>query len=318
MANLDKNRMNAFIEHLFNNPNIKNEPILIGETLIINFVTKNLNTLKELLRTPQFFPDAEFDEILQFMLTTLRDKVINKILPFLTEYIDKNIDFSVINKISTKNEDAAIIKNKLIEFVTQIIKHKDVRYHFNGIINIFKYGALARYLSDIFDRREFIYNELVKVQKLNLPVEDFINYLKILLLIKNVVYIKIPIEANGKNFKLNWIDMSKVPQYKNKFFTIIMSVLRKELGELIPEDILRMAVKSNYREEETELNEASARLLYILTHRFQDYKHYEKIDRGAETPDKSWFNIAKKNASYYGFEKRMLEELYKIAADNNW
>jgi hypothetical protein len=43
-----------------------------------------------------------------------------------------------------------------------------------------------------------------------------------------------------------------------------------------------------------------------------------KVDRGAESPDKSWFSIAKKNADYYGFDRRMLDELYMIAGDNNW
>jgi len=42
------------------------------------------------------------------------------------------------------------------------------------------------------------------------------------------------------------------------------------------------------------------------------------IDRGAESPDKSWFAVARKNADYYGFDKRMIEDLYRIARDNNW
>jgi hypothetical protein len=52
--------------------------------------------------------------------------------------------------------------------------------------------------------------------------------------------------------------------------------------------------------------------------RCKHYKPYTKVDRGAETPDKSWFNIARRNYKYYGFDIKMLDEFYKIAAENNW
>ncbi len=316
--NLDRNKMESFVTHLFGNPNIKNEPILIGETLIINFITKNLASLKDLLKTPQFFPEASSDETLQFLLIVLRDRVVNEISPFITNYINDNINFNFLSKMNNPETDENIVKNKIITFVTHLLRHKDVRYNFNSIINIFKYGKLSLYMKDIFERRQFIYNELVKVQKLNLPVEDYINYMKILLLIKNVVFIKIPIDTGTKTVKLNFNDIKKIERLEKKFLALTMSVLRKELGDILDEKILRMAVKSNFSEEKTELEEASARFLFILSHRFQDYKHYEKIERGAETPDKSWFGVSKKNANYYGFDKKILDELYKVAADNNW
>ncbi len=316
--NLDRNKMEAFVTHLFSNPNIKNEPILIGETLIINFITKNLASLKELLRTPQFFPEATAEETLQFLLVVLRDRVVNEISPFITNYINDNINFSFLNKLTGRPVDENTIKNKIITFTSQLLRHKDVRYNFNSVINIFKHGKLSLYMKDIFDRRQFIYNELTKVQKLNLPVEEYINYMKILLLLKNVVYIKIPIDTGEKTVKINLNDLKKIPKLENKFISLVMSVVNKELGDIFSESILRMAVKSNFSEEKTALEEASARFLYIMSHRFQDYRHYEKIERGAETPDKSWFAVSKKNANYYGFDKRMLDELYKVAADNNW
>ena len=48
------------------------------------------------------------------------------------------------------------------------------------------------------------------------------------------------------------------------------------------------------------------------------FKANVKVDRGADTPDKSWFNIARKNSRFFGFDDKMLEELYKIAAENGW
>jgi hypothetical protein len=81
---------------------------------------------------------------------------------------------------------------------------------------------------------------------------------------------------------------------------------------------VHLAVKANMPDTMTAVDEGSSRLLYILTSRFHNYKAMEKVDRGAESPDKSWFAIARKNAKMLGFEKNMLEELYRIAGDNNW
>ena len=43
-----------------------------------------------------------------------------------------------------------------------------------------------------------------------------------------------------------------------------------------------------------------------------------KIDRGAETSDKSWFNVARRNYKFYGYDLDMLVELHSISAENGW
>ena len=139
-----------------------------------------------------------------------------------------------------------------------------------------------------------------------------------MLLLKNSVYIRIQLtSASSQIKKVNFNDIKKVKQLKEIFFKKLLLAVKQEFNE-IDDKIIIMALKSNLPEWETELEEASARFLYVMTGRFQEYKHFKKVDRGAESPDKSWFNIARKNASIYGFDKRILDELYMIAGDNNW
>ena len=64
--------------------------------------------------------------------------------------------------------------------------------------------------------------------------------------------------------------------------------------------------------------ETTSRIASIFSMRCKNYKPYNKVDRGAESPDKSWFNIARRNFKFYGFDIKMLDEFYKIAAENNW
>ena len=100
-----------------------------------------------------------------------------------------------------------------------------------------------------------------------------------------------------------------------------ISMLTNELkihAPNITEKTVSLAVKANLPDTMTALEEGSSRFLYILCSRFHNFKPMAKVDRGAETPDKSWFAIARKNAKLFGFEKNMLEEFYRIAGDNNW
>jgi len=312
-----KDKMMDFIAHLMSNDNVRNEPILNAEQLIINFVSKNLAVLKQTLTSAQFFPDLSIEDTLQLLLSALRDKVLDETKPELYKYIE-TINFNALNSVEGSDTIAQeFLKEKFIQFLDVILTHKEVRHHSNCILNIFKYGIIEKYIKEIFTRREFIFNELVKVQKNNIEEEDYVNYLRTLMLIKNAAYIKVPFTGAAETKNLNITDIQKVPKLYDKFFSLIEDNVIKSIPGL-NKKIIRMALKANCKQENTELEDASARFLYIMSSRFQDYKHFDKIDRGAETPDKSWFNIAKKNFESQGYDKRMIDELYKVSADNNW
>lgn len=307
--------MKEFVTYLLENPNIKNEPVLIGENLVFNFIVRNLNQLEKTLTSPQFFPELKWDIILKELILEIQDRILTIIMPEIQNYVN-SIDFKVINKIS---EGDAIgieyLKQNMITFLNSVLTNKDFRFNFNSVLNIFKYKILEKYIPAIFQRREFIYNELVKVQRLNLTDIEYINFLKIILLIKNTGYIKLKFDEAGD--KINIIEASKSKKLLEIFLKKAVENLKKDLAGF-PEKALVIGLKSNLKEEQTELTDAAARFVYILTARFHNYKPYDRIDRGAETPDKSWFNIARKNAELYGYNKRMLEELYRIAGENNW
>ncbi|MBN1899520.1 MAG: hypothetical protein JW827_12150 [Spirochaetes bacterium] len=314
-----KQKVTGFVTHLLNNPDIKIEPPLVAENLIINFISKNLNQLKQTFKSPQFFPDLSWDEALQLILVDLRERILDSILPELIEYLNNNINYGVINKVSEADSvGASFYKNKFVEFVKTVLTHKDIRYNFNSVYNIFKYNMLEKYIPQIFERREFVFNELTKVQKMNLKPEEYIHYLKIIMLIKNVAYMKINFTPkDGPPQKASVNEVRKSAKMLGQFMDKLIAEIKVNLPS-VSDKIMKMAIKSNVPEEMTELEDASARFIYIFTARYQDYKPYKKIDRGAESPDKSWFNIARKNAEFNGYNRRMIDELYRIAGDNNW
>ena len=311
-----KKRVKDFVDHLLSNPTIKNEPLLIGEGLILNFIIQNMGQLKATFRVPQFFPDLEWEQVLQLILADIYERIINTEFPVINEFV-KNADFDFLNKITNRSFPSALHQEKIKAFVDSIFKNKDVRYNFNSVINIFKYNILERYIGQIFDRREYLYNELVRVQKTYLEADEYINFLKILLLIRNSAFMKVPISPDMPDKQINFSEYIKNPRNIGKVMNQFVIAVNQSLPNL-DEKSITLAIKSNLGQQHTEIEDASSRFLYLLTSRFTSYKPTVKLDRGAESPDKSWFAIAKKNAEATGYDKRMLEELYRVASDNNW
>lgn len=313
----DKARARDFIDHLFKNPNIGSEPVLIGEGLILNFISQNIENLKKTFKTQVFFPHLEWSDVLQILITELYDRVCVETLPIL----DKTIDLLDLPSISSVTGAGSLPSDfqveKLKDFVHGIFMNRDVRFHMSAVVNIFKYDVIDRYIKEIFERRDSLYNELVRVQRTMLEVDEYIVLMKVLLLVKNAVQVKMPLSFMDAGKRLNLADVQKMPGKLPKYIDDMVMSLREKLP-MLDQRVLRLALKANLRENQTETDETGSRFLYILCSRFQQYRPVEKVERGAESPDKSWFAIAMKNAEFHGFDKRMLEGLYRIAGDNRW
>lgn len=313
----DINKINDFVDHLLSNPGIKSEPLLIGEGMIMNFLVQNLPQLKVTFKNSQFFPHLEWNQVLELIFENLYGRVSGVVLPVINQFID-NSDFSFLNKLSGEGTIAdKFRREKLHEFVQMIFRNRDSRFNMNSTINIFNYDIMEKYTGEIFKRRDFLYNELVRVQKTNIDAAEYIVFLKIMLLIKNTVFMKLPLNPSNPDTKLC---INDIPRNRKNLQSYTDSIVKYIITLLpgFPDKLIRLAVKSNYTADMTEQDEASSKLIFILCGRFQNYKHIAKIERGAESPDKSWFGIAKKNADHFGYDRRILDALYLIAGDNNW
>jgi hypothetical protein len=313
----EKTKIHDFVTHLFQNPSIKDEPILIAEGLIINFIIQNMDQLKPAMKNPQFFPNLEWNDVLQMILADLYERAWTDANPVFEKFFQVT-DFSALNRVPQAPAlPAEFIKEKLQTFTPEIFKNKDARFNYNSVLNMFQYGIIEKYIKAIFTRKGFLYNELVRVQKTNMESEDYVVFLKTLLLIKNATFMKLPIDPNSSDNKISVFELIKSRSQPAKYFESA-AIKISEYVPFLPLRLIKIALKSCFKSNMTETDDTGARFLYILSSRFHNYKYSAKLDRGAESPDKSWFGIARKNSEYYGYDKRMLDDLYMIAGDNNW
>lgn len=316
MAPEDKSKAATFINYLINSPQIKGENFLTAEAMIHNFIAQNREQLKITFKGQQYFPNLDGDDAIRIVVSELyamvKDQIFKPIQPFI-----KDADFSFLNKLTEQQLPPAYHKDKITDLTDMLIKTREIRAGFLSAYNLFSTGAVDRYITDIFKRRDFIYNELVRVQKTFLEVDEYISFFKLLVLLKHTALMRTPLASDDPDHKYILTDILKMPGKLDLYIKSIYDAV-SHVAPNISMRMIHLAVKGNLPESMTAVDEGSSRLLYILCTRYHSYKPLSKQDRGAESPDKSWFAIARKNAKNLGFERNMLEELYRIAGDNNW
>ncbi|MDA3899897.1 MAG: hypothetical protein PF637_05190 [Spirochaetes bacterium] len=308
-------KISSFVSHLLSNPNVQSESALMAEQVVLNFINTNLEKLKVNFQSPQFFPGVPASQILQMIATDLRNRTVKEILPDIYSAID-SVDFTVLGNMFAGTYNSDYYNQMIKGYIKEIINNREARLTFQAMFNIFKASALERYIGSSFSRHSPLYFELVRVQKNNLRTEEYVNYLKTLLLLRGAAFLKEELPPLSTT-KVNIVSFKNEPRLLSQYFSLRSKQLQRKLPG-IDSSVLEMALKSNLSETYLTPEDSSARFLHIMTQRFHNYQEYRTIDRGAETPDKSWFSIMRKNAKFYGFDKRLLEDLFMIAGDNNW
>lgn len=302
-TNLEK--AEKFIDHLLELPNIRIESPIGAESQILLFIKNNRSKLEASFKNPEFFPSIPPEQAIAFILQSLQKRVLENCIPFFLKIIDSQIDFSILNKVhKNRTFNIEAIKQSYKKVVEEMLQNSVCRVQFKPIYYIFEKKYLDRSLALIFERKAFTYNELVRVQKCFIELQDYISYLKMLLLLTPYPYLqkvgsKTLASANGKD------EMMKICK-------LAAGNLIKEIP-LIDITECKLAVDSNLPDYLLENWEASSRFLFILISRFVDYEPANKKEKGAESADKSWYGVARKVTENYGYNKGIVDELYLIA-----
>ena len=318
--NPDFQKMYIFVDRLFQNPGFNNLPLPEVEGVLINFLKQNQQQLASTFATPQYYPNLPWRDVQILFFSALKIRTLEKMEPQLSALVDY-IDLSFLFKLGGgKNGDLQGIASHLKESVVEMCGNLAVRQAFDVTIKLIQNGYVDRYVEQVFHRREYIYNMIVRKDNLqHFTADELASYLKLTLLLRNVVYIKLPVSAaDGSVNRYNLFEVMDRPKLKKAFLTTLQSHLVREFPEL-PETVIKVAIDSNRDcHEEIDILSASALFLAIFAKRGKDYTPWIKVDKAAEQPDKSWFRVATRNYLFHGVDKKMLEECYKIAADENW
>ncbi len=307
--NSESEKAQAFIGRLLQNPTLKGFSVLQKEEQIIQFLHVNAAQLAPTLSSAQFFPGKNWNQIFSLLISALYQISNQELFADIDAVVTEKIDFTFIQLLKQQQGDDAAIARQLIGMTKKLLEKPEARRAFTGAYTALHFGLVNRYLDEIFARKSYIHFELTKVQRLRLGPEEIRNFIEVNLLLKPTVFL-VGSTAQAPQDRATGM-------VQNQFAEKVLGTLKKEMRP-IPESILKSAVHASVSFNDNRFIEATARLTAVLSTRSRNYQSNIKVDRGADSPDKSWFNTARRNYKFYGFDIKMLDELYKIAAENAW
>lgn len=305
----ESDKATAFVSRLLANPALKPLTPLQREEQIIQFLHANAAQLAPTLSSGAFFGGKSWNQILSLLLQALMQEVDRTLHPDLSNVIG-GVQFGFVNHLRQQAAGSEKVRSQVNEFLRGLLSRMDARRTFTGAYAALAYGMVDRYVEAIWNRRSYVHFELTKVQRLKLSKDDVKSMIEATLLLKPAVHL-----ASGGGAQTSAEQTSGLvqPQYAEKVF----SVAKQQLP-LLPDQVVRSAVNSNVSHLDNRFIEATARLAAVFAARSRNYQPNVRVDRGADSPDKSWLSIARRNYKFYGFDVKILDELYSIAAENGW
>lgn len=307
--NVESQKAQAFIGRLLQNPTLNGMSALQKEEQIIQFLHGNAAQLAPTLSSGQFFPGKNWNQIFSLLVNNLYEVINGELLPDLQRIATEKIDYTFFQFIRQQHVESSLVSEQILSLIKKLLAKPEARRAFTGPYTALTSVLVERYLDEIFLRKTYIHFELTKVQRLRMGKDEIKNFVDLNLLLKPVVHLV----SSGVQSQQD----RATGMVQNQFAEKVFEVIKKDL-KLIPEAVLKSIVHASISFNDNRFIEATARLSSILGARARNYHPDIKVDRGADSPDKSWLSTARRNYKFYGFDVKMLDEMYKIAAENIW
>jgi hypothetical protein len=302
-------KASAFISRLMQNPALQGYTVLQKEEQIIQFLHTNAAQLAPTLASQQFFPGKNWNQIFSLLVRALFDISDLELKREIQSILHDRLSFTFLSFLQQQQAQEQKIREQIADLMEELMEKSEARRTFTGAYAAIKFNIVDRYLTEVFARKKYVHFELTKVQRLRMSKEEVTHYVDFTLLLRP----SITILSSGSPRQQD----RAVGIVQGQFADKVFQALKKRLSAL-PEQALRSVVNSCISFNENRFIEATARLSAIFAARAKNYHPHMRVDRGADTPDKSWFAISRRNYRFYGFDVKMLDELYKIAAENMW
>ncbi len=302
----------GFVRHLLENPALRNQTPLQKEDQLLAFLELNARALYPTLSSIRFFPGKGWPEIRSLLINELFKITETALQGYLHRLIVEQLEMSFVAFLGVGQIPQEEMKTELWNLTTQVVHTANGRRALTGCFNALAYRLAEKYIEEIYQSRNYIRFELEKVQRLRMSKEDLKEMMKVSLLIRPAVYL-VSSSAPEAATALYRHRGSFRPGLAEK----VTAGLTRHLPHF-PEPAIRSGVESNISFLDNSRIPATSRLTLLLSNLAHDYKPNMQVDRGAASPEKSWFSIARKNYRYFGYDVKMVDEMYKIAAEQGW
>ena len=305
----EKQKAAAVIGRLLSNPSIVKYTPLQKEEQVVQFLYANSVQLAPTLQSQGFFPGYTWNRILLILRESLTVRIDEELLKTNDMVTDRIVNWDFVSFMNQSSESVDRAKDEIRTLLKDMLEQPDARRALTGPYAAVYCGLARRYLEHVYTRRSYIHFELTKVQRLRMGKDQVQGLVDVSMLLKPAIYL---LSTPGEDIGAQGEGLIE-PQFADTAKAGL-----KKRAPSVPEQAISSAVHANMSFPDYSFVDATSRVAAIFSARARTYHPGMKVDRGANTPDKSWLFIAKRNCKFYGFDATMLDELYSTAADNTW
>lgn len=307
---IENEKAKQFISKLLINPSMRELTLLQKEEQIIQFLHINGAKLYPTLSSSSFFPGKNLTQVNNILLNGLFQIIDEQLIPELRTIIYEKLHFSFISFLGAGNPDEEAVRFQLFKFIEKMLKRPVLRRQLTGPHRAVTSGLPGKYLTAVYERRKYILFEMIKIQKLRMSKSDLEDFIAVSMFLKPAVHLmEPPGKVNGRK--------TNPAMIQSHYIHKLIEGVKGELSQF-PESVICSGINSNLSFLDNKNIEATARFASVFSSMGMNYHPEMKIDRGALSADSSWFNVARKNFRFNGYDKDMLNELYNISVENRW
>ena len=224
--------------------------------------------------------------------------------------LSTRLSFSFFPGLAGGRQAPEHTREELRALIARAAAHPVARNALSGSLVIAGSDIIEKYIPRAWERKKYVYVEISRVQRLTLSPPDLSDLTRFIVLVRPAAYLFV---TPGETVEKDAGSSPLQEQYVQKILPGIASQVPS-----VPSALLNLGLRSSIGFNGTGSLEATARLGAIMAMRGRSLVPSLVVDRGADSPDKSWLNVQRRNARWHGLDVRMLDELYTIAAENGW
>lgn len=297
-----------FAARLLETPGLRRLPALQKEEQALQFLKTNGARIQPVFASLGLDVTRGWKEPAAVIARSVRQEVDRLLVKEIEALVGSRCTLAFFPGIAGGRQAPSHGREELAALVKRIAAHPVARGMLCGAIAAAESDLTDRYIPEAWERKKYIYGEITRVQRLNLPPAELGELVRFILLVRSAAYLHVTPGSAAHN---DAGPGNLQEPFLQKILPHVCSLLPS-----LPSSLVQMAMKSTLAFPAQ--IEATARIAAVFALRGRTLVPGLVVDRGADTPDKSWLNVARRNARWHGLDSRLLDELYTISAENGW
>lgn len=314
-------KLNEFTNQLLGSNAIKNLAPHEKEESVMAFINQNADKLQATLSTAEYFPHADWISIRNELFKTVGEKITAQIQPQLETVID-SLNLAWKGKYKDFMISDSQFKQQLISLSSKLASRFNSRQHYGAVLNFIQHNVIQPFITAIYTTKRYIHNGLSRFDAISYTTPDeAIGFIYTGLFFLPLFDISLPVKVimpqyngpQGKNVTFRETENNAI--LRQNFIGKIKEIINKEFPSISPY-FMDIIARTFYFIEDSEDVRYASKVLKIMYNFATQWKK-TKRERGAESFEASWLNVARINYKFYAYDLGTLDELYKITIEED-